>query len=88
MTNSREGSRNASRDSSVNERTSNANATDSINKTSTLPSTSDSTTINNNDLSNASFDEEKTKARVHSLIEEYTENYSDSNDRSVKVSFE
>ncbi|CAF1136629.1 unnamed protein product [Adineta steineri] len=32
---------------------------------------------------NNSFDEEKTTARVHSLIEEYTENYTDNNNRSV-----
>lgn len=38
------------------------------------------------DKPNTSFDEEKTRTHVHSLIEEYTENYTDSNDRPVLVS--
>ncbi|CAF4238030.1 unnamed protein product, partial [Adineta steineri] len=46
----------------------------SLNKES---ATSTTTAANN------SFDEEKTTARVHSLIEEYTENYTDNNNRSV-----
>jgi len=86
MANSREGSRNVSREesrnaspeSSIGERTSNANRTVPLNKTSSPLST----TINN---TNVSFDEEKTQASVHSLIEEYTENYSDNNDRPVTV---
>jgi len=72
ITNSRESSRNASRESSVSERT--------------LPSNKTSTIEININQSNTSFDEEKTQARVHSLIEEYTENYSDNNDRPVHVS--
>jgi hypothetical protein len=35
---------------------------------------------------NTSFDEVKTQTSVHSLIQEYTENYSDNNDRPVNVS--
>ena len=89
MTNSREGSRNvsreqsrnASRESSVSERTSNASLSTQINKLSI----NESTTVINQDPSNTSFDEEKTQARVHSLIEEYTENYSELTDRPVKV---
>jgi len=89
MTNSREGSRNvsreqsrnASRESSVSERASNAGLSTQLSKTSTH----DSSTVINPDTSNTSFDEEKTQARVHSLIEEYTENYSELTDRPVKV---
>lgn len=81
---SREQSRNASRESSVSERTSNASLTARISKTSAL----DSSTIINADPSETSFDEEKTQARVHALIEEYTENYSESSDRPVKVNVE
>jgi hypothetical protein len=89
MTNSREGSRNvsreqsrnASRESSVSERTSNVSLSTQMSKLST----NESLAVINQDLSNTSFDEEKTQARVHSLIEEYTENYSESNDRPVKV---
>jgi hypothetical protein len=76
MTNSREGSRNASREPSRN--TSPESNVNERNKIST-------TDINTN-LSNTSFDEEKIPARVHSLIEEYTENYSDNNNRPVNVS--
>ncbi|CAF0862239.1 unnamed protein product [Rotaria sp. Silwood1] len=86
MTNSREGSRNvsreqsrnASRESSVSERMVQVNQT----------STNESPTIINQDLSNTSFDEEKTVARVHSLIEEYTENYSELTERPVKEALE
>lgn len=92
MTNSREGSRNvsreqsrnASRESSVSERASNAVLSTQTSKTST----NDTAAVINQDPSNTSFDEEKTQARVHSLIEEYTENYSDSTDRPVKASRE
>jgi hypothetical protein len=91
MTNSREGSRNvsreqsrnASRESSVSERTSNASLTNQISKLSIT----DSSSVINQDASNTSFDEDKTQARVHSLIEEYTENYSESSERPVKVTF-
>jgi glycosidase len=69
ITNSREGSRTTSPESSVPEQT--------------LPTNKTTTTTTN---VSTSFDEEKTQTRVHSLIEEYTENYSDSNDRSVNVS--
>ncbi|CAF1256154.1 unnamed protein product, partial [Rotaria sordida] len=65
---SREQSRNASRESSVSERISNANLAVQINKSAT----NESPPIINQDPSNTSFDEEKTEARVHSLIEEYT----------------
>jgi hypothetical protein len=89
MTNSREGSRNvsreqsrnASRESSVSERASNASLSTQMSKVSI----DDSTTVINQDPSNTSFDEEKTQARVHSLIEEYTENYSELTERPVKV---
>ncbi len=64
MANSREGSHNASYESSVSERTS---------------------AVFNSDPSNTTLDKEKTQARVHSLIEEYTENYSELTDRPVKV---
>ncbi|CAF4325697.1 unnamed protein product, partial [Rotaria magnacalcarata] len=47
-----------------------------------------STTIINQDLSNTTFDEEKTIARVHALIEKYTENYSNLTDRPVKEALE
>lgn len=88
MTNSREGSRNvsreqsrnASRESSVSERMSNIDSSVQSGKAS-----SESTTIINQDPSNTTFDEEKTIARVHALIEEYTENYSNLTDRPVKV---
>ncbi|CAF1217918.1 unnamed protein product [Rotaria sp. Silwood1] len=63
---SREQSRNASRESSVSECISNVNLSIQINQTST----NESATIINQDPSNTSFDEEKTVARVHSLIEE------------------
>ncbi|CAF4270107.1 unnamed protein product [Rotaria sp. Silwood2] len=92
MTNSREGSRNvsreqsrnASRESSVSERMSNVGLSIQMNKTST----NESPTIINQDPSNTSFDEEKTVARVHSLIEEYTENYSELTERPVKEALE
>ncbi|CAF4530695.1 unnamed protein product, partial [Rotaria socialis] len=91
MTNSREGSRNvsreqsrnASRESSVSERMSNVGSSVQSGKAS-----SESTTIINQDPSNTTFDEEKTIARVHSLIEEYTENYSNLTDRPVKEALE
>ncbi|CAM4941289.1 unnamed protein product [Rotaria socialis] len=80
MANSREGSRNVSREQSrekpSSERASYANATVSSNKVSTL--------VNNTDSSKTSFDEEKTIAHVHSLIEEYTENYSDNDERPIQ----
>jgi hypothetical protein len=72
ITNSREGSRNTSPESTVNERT--------------LPVNEISTTDTNTNQSNTSFDEEKTQIRVRALIEEYTGNYSDNNDRPVNVS--
>ncbi|CAF4233647.1 unnamed protein product [Rotaria sp. Silwood2] len=82
VTNSREGSRNVSREqpreANINERASNANTTVVSNKTST-------STTNNTNLSKAPYDEEKTIGHVHSLIEEYTENYSDDDDRPINV---
>ena len=78
---SREQSRNASRESSVSERASNISLSIPVNKMST----NESSTVINQDPSSTSFDEEKIQARVHSLIEEYTENYSDITDRPVKV---
>lgn len=78
MTNSREGSRNVSREQS---REKNVNTTVSTN----VPS---ATTTNIVDQSKASFDEEKTIGHVHSLIEEYTENYSDEDDRPVREALE
>ena len=72
MSTSREGSRAVSREQSRN--------------TSPDPSTakrSATSSIENNQA----FDEEKTLSRVHALTEEYTENYSDQHDRSVKVSY-
>ncbi|CAF0867973.1 unnamed protein product [Adineta ricciae] len=81
---SREQSRNASRESSVSERASNAGLSTQISKSSTT----DSSTVINPDPSNITFDEEKTQARVHSLIEEYTENYSETTDRPVKEALE
>lgn len=80
---SREQSRNASRESSVSERTSNVSLSAQMSKSSSV---NESSQVINPDPSNSTFDEEKTQARVHSLIEEYTENYSDSTDRPVKVS--
>ncbi|CAF1205745.1 unnamed protein product [Rotaria sordida] len=85
MTHSREGSRNVSREqsreSNINERVSNVNTTVSSNKTS-------ASTINNTNLSKTSFDEEKTMVHVHSLIEEYTENYSDDDNRPINEAIE
>ena len=78
---SREQSRNTSRESSLSERASNASLTARTSKTSAL----DASTIINPDPSETTFDEEKILARVHSLIEEYTENYSDASERPVKV---
>jgi hypothetical protein len=78
---SREQSRNASRESSVSERASNVSLSTQLSKSSV----NESTTVINPDPSNITFDEEKTQARVHSLIEEYTENYSELTDRPVKV---
>jgi hypothetical protein len=49
-------------------------------------SINESLTVINSDPLNTTFDEEKIQARVHSLIEEYTENYSELTDRPVKVS--
>ncbi|CAF1064198.1 unnamed protein product [Adineta steineri] len=69
MTDSRNSSRNVSREQS---------RESSLNKVSaTSASTTTAAAANN------SFDEEKTTARVHSLIEEYTEYYSDNNNRFV-----
>ena len=48
------------------------------------PESSKTSKIENNP--DAPFDEEKTRTHVHSLIEEYTENYSDNTDRPVNVS--
>ena len=79
---SREQSRNASRESSVSERTSNVSFSTQLSKSSSI---NESSQVINPDPSNTTFDETKTQARVHSLIEEYTENYSDSSDRPVKV---
>jgi len=78
---SREQSRNASRESSVSERASNVSLSTQLSKSSV----NESSTVINPDPSNTTFDEEKTQARVHSLIEEYTENYSELTDRPVKV---
>ena len=78
---SREQSRNASRESSVSERASNVSSSVPVNKMST----NEPSTVINQDPSHTSFDEEKIQARVHSLIEEYTENYSESTDRPVQV---
>jgi hypothetical protein len=72
ITNSREGSRTTSPESSVPEQN--------------LPTNITTTTATATTNVSTSFDEEKTQTRVHALIEEYTENYSDSNDRSVNVS--
>jgi translation initiation factor 4G len=81
---SREQSRNASRESSVSERTSNVSLSTQMSKSSI----NESLTVINPDPSNTTFDEEKTQARVHSLIEEYTENYSELIDRPVKEALE
>ncbi|CAF4491370.1 unnamed protein product, partial [Rotaria magnacalcarata] len=62
------------------ERASYANTAVSSNKVSTL--------INDTDSSKASFNEEKTIVHVHSLIEEYTENYSDNDERPIQVSLQ
>ena len=51
----------------------------------TKTSPSSSTTADYTNQLKLPFDEEKTQARVHSLIEEYTENYSDTIDRPVQV---
>lgn len=76
-TNSREGSRNVSREQSRN-----VSPDSSVNER-----TSTSTRISTADTNaNATFDEDKTVARVQSLIEEYTENYADNNVRPVNVS--
>jgi hypothetical protein len=83
MTKSDENSRNASRESNVNERSTDNDVSTSNNKKSI---STDSTTMNNTDASNATIDEEKIATSVHSLIQEYTENYSDSTDRPIKVS--
>jgi hypothetical protein len=80
MTNSREGSHNVSRDQSRN-----TSPESSVNER-TLPENKIPTTDINTNQSNTSFDEEKTQTRVRSLIEEYTGNYSDNNDRPVNVS--
>ncbi len=77
MSNSREQffSYNASRESNV-----------SLSTQISKSSINESLTVINSDPLNTTFDEEKTQARVHSLIEEYTENYSELTDRPVKVS--
>lgn len=76
-TNSREGSRNVSR-----EKSRNVSPDSSVNEQTSI---STRTSIADNNV-NATFDEEKTEARVQSLIEEYTENYADNNVRPVNVS--
>ncbi|CAF0970215.1 unnamed protein product [Adineta ricciae] len=73
MSNSREGSRAVSREQSRN-----ASPDPSTTKRSATSSTEN----------NQAFDEEKTRSRVHALSEEYTENYSDQHDRSVKEAIE
>ena len=78
---SREQSRNASRESSVSERAWNVSLSIQTNKTST----NEPSTVINQHPSTTAFDEEKTQARIHSLIEEYTENYAELDERSVKV---
>ncbi len=77
MSNSREQffSCNASRESNV-----------SLSTQMSKSSINESLTVINSDPLNTTFDEEKIQARVHSLIEEYTENYSELTDRPVKVS--
>ncbi|CAF3794594.1 unnamed protein product [Rotaria sp. Silwood1] len=88
MMNSCEGSRNVSHEQSqniahesgVSEQISNTSLNACISKTSALGSS----TITNSNPSKTSFDEETTRTRVHSLIEEYTEQYFNSSDRSVK----
>lgn len=81
INNSRESSRNVSREQSRNaSRESSVSLSTQISRSST--------TVINADPSNTTFDEEKTKARVHSLIEEYTENYSEMTDRPVKEALE
>lgn len=77
MTNSREGSRNVSREQSRN-----ASRDSSINDRS-ISTTTKSTTVEN--PSEVLLDEAKIQTRVHALIEEYTENYSDNNNRPVNV---
>ncbi|CAF3130422.1 unnamed protein product [Rotaria sp. Silwood2] len=83
MTNSQEGSRNVSC-----EATRNASHESSISSHLSLQmnkaSANESIPVINQDSSITSLDEEKIIARVHSLIEEYTENYSDLTDRPIK----
>ncbi|CAF3707843.1 unnamed protein product [Adineta steineri] len=74
MTDSRNSSRNVSREQSRN-----ASRESSLNKVSATSASTTTTAA----AANNSFDEEKTTTRVHALIEEYTENYSDNNNRSV-----
>ncbi|CAF0991144.1 unnamed protein product [Rotaria sp. Silwood1] len=74
MTNTRNLSREQSRESNV-------NTIVSSNKISI-------STINNTNLSKIEYDEEKTIGHVHSLIEEYTENYSDNDDRPIQEAIE
>ncbi|CAF1568012.1 unnamed protein product, partial [Rotaria magnacalcarata] len=84
--NYREDSRNISHEQSRNEsdaQLSNTSSSVRVDKTY-----NHSTTIINQDLSNTTFDEEKTIARVHALIEKYTENYSNLTDRPVKEALE
>ncbi|CAF1271490.1 unnamed protein product [Rotaria sp. Silwood1] len=74
MTNTRNLSREQSRESNV-------NTIISSNKISIA-------TINNTNISKIEYDEEKTIGHVHSLIEEYTENYSDNDDRPIHEAIE
>ncbi|CAF4655675.1 unnamed protein product, partial [Rotaria socialis] len=86
MTNNREHSRNISHKQSCNESDEqllNTNSSVQANK-----AFNKSTTIINQNPLNITFDERKTRARVYSLIGEYTENYSNLTDRPVKEALE
>ncbi|CAF3624998.1 unnamed protein product [Rotaria socialis] len=84
--NDREDSRNISHKQSCNESDEqllNTNSSVQANK-----AFNKSTTIINQNPLNITFDERKTRARVYSLIGEYTENYSNLTDRPVKEALE
>lgn len=78
---SREQSRNASRESSVTGRQSSLDTESTSNRVAAA-------TTATADSSATPFDEEKTQTRVRSLIEEFTENYSENSERPVKEALE
>ena len=83
----RQVSQTAPRESATGARLSYADVIVPTSKTLVSSLSTESAPTDKTDATAAAFDEDKVAARVHSLIAEFTENYSDASDRPVKVSF-